>query len=153
MTHHSNFGRKLAMTLSRLIRTTALLLVAVLLSDSVAFAAKKPVDPAVMKAKILAHGVGQGVRVTFADKTETKGLIVAIDDRTFTLRTRKTAEERQIEYAQLTGVHKDHLSRGQKVGIAVGVVAGVAVILGVIVAVQWDKGFNFKTIDVPAPVR
>jgi hypothetical protein len=139
------------MTLSRLIRTTALLLVTVLLSDSFAFAAKKPVDPAVMKAKIEARGVGQGVRVTFADQNEVKGLIVAIDERTFTLRPRKSADVRQIEYAELTGVHHDHLTRGQKVGITVAVVAGVIVVVAVALTVSFER--SFKNFDVPAPMK
>ena len=141
------------MNLSRLFRTTALLLVAVLLSHNLAFAEKKTIDPAAMKAKIQARGVGQGVRVTFDDKTEVKGLIVAIDDRSFTLRPRKSADVRQIEYAQLTGVHRDHLSRGQKVGITVGVVAAAAVILAVVFVVHFDRSFNFRTFDTPAPAR
>ena len=66
------------MTLSRLIRLTALLLIPALLSNTLAFAAKKPVDPAAVKAKIAARGVGQGVRVTLADNSEARGLIVSI---------------------------------------------------------------------------
>lgn len=122
------------MALCQLFRTTAMLLVGVLLCNSVAFAAKKTVDPSVMKAKIQAHGVGQGVRVTFADKSEAQGLIVAIGDRTFTLRPKGSTEVRQIEYAQLTGVHNDHLSRGQKVAITAGVVsAGLVAVVVVII--------------------
>ena len=120
------------MTLNRLFRFAAMLLVATLLSDSLTFAAKKPADPAVMKAKIQARGVGQGVRVSLSDKTEAIGLIVAIGDRSFTLKPKKSAEVQQIEYAQLTGVHNDHLTRGQKVGITVAIVAGAIVIFAVV---------------------
>ena len=126
------------MTLKRLYRLAAMLLVPFMFSSSYAFAAKKPADPAVMKAKIEARGVGQGVRVVFADKTEATGLIAAIDDHSFTLKPKKAADVQQIEYAQLTGVYHDRLTRGQKVGITVGIV-GVAV---AIIAVVFIHKFN-----------
>jgi hypothetical protein len=66
------------MDLSRLARMTAILLIPALLSNNLAFAAKKPVDPVAMKAKVQARGVGQGVRVNMAGGTETKGVIVSI---------------------------------------------------------------------------
>ncbi len=135
------------MTLSRLFRFTAMLLVPALLWNSFAFAAPKVADPVAMKAKIQARGVGQGVRVTFADKSEAKGLIMAIGDHSFTMKPRKSDDVRQIDYAQITGVHNDHLSRGQKVGIVVGVVA-VAICAIVIVAVHdFNKSFNFRTLS------
>jgi hypothetical protein len=122
MTHYRSFS------------LAAKVLVAVLLSNSLAFAAKRPADPAAMKAKIQARGVGQGVRVNLADHTETKGLIVAINDLSFTVRPKNSADVRQIEYAQLTGVHNEHLSRGQKVGITVVVIAaGIGITAAVFV--------------------
>ncbi len=123
------------MTFSRLFRFAAMLLVPALLSNSLAFAAKKPADPAVMKAKIQTRGVGQGVRVTLADKTEAKGLIVAIGDQSFTLKPGKESPDlRQIEFAQVTGVHNDHMTRGQKIGIGFGVFAAGVVITAVVLA-------------------
>ena len=122
------------MTLSRMFRLVAILLVAALLSNSLAFAAKKPADPAAMKVKIQARGVGQGVRVTLADKTEAKGLIVAIGDQSFTLKPGKSPDVRQIEFTQLTGVHGDHLTRGQKIGIGFGVFAAGVVITAAVIA-------------------
>jgi hypothetical protein len=130
------------MNFSRLFRLAAMLLVPALLSNSVAFAAKKPADPAVMKAKIQARGVGQGVRVTLADQTEAKGLIVAIGDQTFTLKPKKSREARQIEFAQITGVHNDHLTRGQKVGITVGVTATAIAIFAIVLVVKFDNSFK-----------
>ncbi len=120
------------MTFSRIFRLAALLLVPALLGNSPAFAAKKPADPAVMKAKVQIHGVGQGVRVTLADNSEARGLIVAIGDQSFTLKPGKSAHVRQIEFAQVTSVHRDRLSRGQKIGVGFGVfAAGVAIVAAV----------------------
>ena len=64
------------MTLSRFVRLTAILLIPAMFSNNLAFAAKNPVDPASVKAKLQSRGVGHGVRVTMADNTEAKGLIV-----------------------------------------------------------------------------
>jgi len=140
------------MTLSRLFRLAAMLLVPALLNNSFAFASKKPLDPSVMKAKIQTRGVGQGVRVTLADKTEAKGLIVAIGDQSFSLKPRKSSDVRQIEFAQITGVHNDHLSRGQKVGITVGIVAGAVVILAVAFTISFRNSLN-RPIYLSVPAR
>ena len=131
------------MTLSRWFRSSAMLLVFVLLSNSFAFAGKKDPDPGVMKAKIQARGVGQGVRVSLADQSEAKGLIVAIDDRSFTLRPKKSPDLRQIDYAQLTGVHNDHLTRGQKVAIVAGIAGAGIGIFAILVIHDLNKPWGW----------
>ena len=123
------------MKFSRMIRVTALLLIPAVLSSSFAFAAKKPVDPAAMKAKIEMRGVGNGVKVTFADNTEVKGLIISIGDQSFSVKTRHADQPQEIQYAQLTGVYKDKASMGEKVGIVVAV-AGVAIVITALVFVH-----------------
>jgi hypothetical protein len=115
-----------------------MLLVSALLSNSLALAAKKPVDPAVMKARIQARGVGQGVRVTLADTTEVKGLIVAVGEHSFAVKAKKADQPREIEYTQITGVYRDKLTRGQDVAITVGVVAGAIVIISVVLLIKFD---------------
>lgn len=122
---------------SRLFRFVAILLVPALLSNNLAFAAKKPADPAVIKAKIQGRGVGQGVRVTLNDQTDVKGTIVTIGDQSFALKLKKVDEPREIQYAEITGVHNERLTRGQKVGIVVGVVAGVIVAVAVAFTVSF----------------
>jgi hypothetical protein len=129
--------------LSRLFRPAATLLVPVLLSNSLVFAAKKPADPAVMKAKIQARGVGQGVRVTLADRTEVKGLIVSVGEQSFAVKAEKADKPQEIEYAQLTGVHNDKPTRGQTVGIVVAVVAVWIIVIAVVVTKEFKKGGYF----------
>jgi hypothetical protein len=119
-------GGRRVLTLSRLIRFTAILLIPAMLANSLASAASKPVDPAVMKAKVQARGVGQGVRVTLADKTEVKGLIVSIGEQSFTVKPKHADQPQEIQFAQLTGVHKDKMSTGTKVIIVVAI-AGAAI--------------------------
>jgi hypothetical protein len=125
------------MTLSRLARFTAILLISALLTNSLAFAAK-PVDPAAMKAKVQARGVGQGVRVTLTDKTETKGLIVSIADQSFALKVKGADQPQEIQFAQVTGVHNDKMGTGTKVIIVVAVV-GVAIAITAAVIVSRFK--------------
>jgi ABC-type phosphate transport system permease subunit len=135
------------MTLSRLARFTAMLLISVLWLNTLDVAAAKPVDPAAMKAKVQSRGVGQGVRVTLADKSEAKGVIVSIGDQAFTVKPKGAAQPQEIQYAQVTGVHGDKMGTGTKVIIVVAI-AGATI--GIIAAV-WVHKFNngFKNITFP----
>jgi hypothetical protein len=123
---------------SRLFRIAAILLIPALLSNNLALAAKKRADPAAIKAKIQTRGIGQGVRITLNDQTNVKGTIVAIRDQSFALKLKKEDEPREIQYAEIIGVHNDRLTRGQKVGIAVGVVAGFIIVVAVVATVKFD---------------
>ena len=111
------------MTLSRAFRSIAVLLISVLWMNFLVASAAKPVDPAVMKARVQARGVGNGVRVTLADNTEAKGVIVSISAQSFMLKAKHSDQPREIEYAQLTGVHKDKMGAGTKVIIIVAIAA------------------------------
>jgi hypothetical protein len=126
------------MRFTRFVRLTAILLITAMLSNHLAFAAKKPIDAAAVRAKLDARGVGQGVRVTLSDNTEAKGLIVSIGDRSFLVKPKGAAQPPEIQYAQITGVHKDKMGTGTKVAIVV-VIAGAAI--GIIAAVAVHK-FN-----------
>jgi len=127
------------MTLSRLLRFTAMFLIPALLSNSLAFAAKRPVDPVVMKAKIQARGVGEGVRVVLADKTEAKGLIASIGEHSFAVKARNADQPREIEYAQVTGVHSAKMTTGQKIGLGVGIFGAAVIITAIIFTHELDK--------------
>jgi hypothetical protein len=120
------------MNFSRLGRLTAAFLISTLLSNSFAFAEKKPVDPAAMKAKVQARGVGHGIRVTMADSTETKGVIVSIGEQSFTVKPKGAVQPQEIQYTQVTGVHNDKMGTGTKVIIVVAI-AGAA--LGITAAI------------------
>jgi hypothetical protein len=135
------------MKFSRMIRVTAMLLIPAVFYNSPAFAAKKPVDPAAMKAKVEMRGVGNGVKVTFADNTEVNGLIISIGDQGFSVKTKRADQPQEIQYAQLTGVYKDKASTGEKVGIVVAV-AGVAIVITVLVFAHLFRTSFPKTIPI-----
>jgi hypothetical protein len=124
-----------------------MLLISALLSNNLAFAAKKvPDDPAVLKAKIQARGVGQGVRVTLNDATEVTGMVVSIGDQSFAIRPKKKgAQPQEIAYAQLTAVHKDKLTRGQRIATTVIIVSAGIAIVAVIATIDWDHSFKSKS--------
>ena len=128
------------MQCSRLVRAFAVLVVSTMLIDNVAYSAVKA-NPEAMKAKIVARGEGQDVRVTLADKTQVKGFIVSIHEQDFVLKTKGPGEPRTIEYAQVTGVHRGHMSTAAKVGI--GVAVGFVGILAVgLIAMASSGGFG-----------
>jgi hypothetical protein len=132
------------MQFSLSMRSTALLLATAVLGNAIGYAAQKPVDVTQVKAKIVARGVGQGVRVVLVDKSEQKGLIVSIGDQSFSLKPKGTAPAMDISYSQITGVHRDKLSTGQKVGITVAIVAAVVAVVAIVLVVEW-KTHPIKT--------
>ena len=130
------------MTLSRMVRFAALLLIPLLAINSMAVAAPKPMDAGAMKTKIQSRGVGQGVRVTLADHTDAKGLIVSISDRSFVLKPKGADPVREIAYDQITGVHRDKLSTGQKVTIGVVIFGAAVGITAAVLVVSFDHSFK-----------
>jgi hypothetical protein len=136
------------MNLSRLARLTAVLFIPALLSNNnFAFAAKRPVDPAAMKAKVQARGMGQGVRVTKADNSETKGVIVRIGEQSFTVTPKGSTQPQEIEYAQVTGVHNDKMGTGTKVIIIVAIAGAAIGIIAAILVHDFNSSFP-KTIPI-----
>jgi len=121
------------MTIVRLVRFTAMLLIAVLMLNNLGFAAKRPPDPGTMKGKVQEHGVGRGVRVTLTGNSEAKGLIVSIGEQSFMLKSKDADQPREIQYVQVTGVHNDRLTTGQKVGIGVAIFGTAIVITAVVI--------------------
>ena len=124
------------MRFSLAIRCTALLLIPALLANNLAFAATRPVDPAAVKAKLATRGTGTAVRVTLADNTQARGFIVSIGDQSFALKSKGADQPREIQYAQVTGVHGTGLPTAAKIGIGVAIGVG-AVALGTYIA--WKK--------------
>ncbi len=121
------------MTSHRILRNVALLLVPSLLIPETAFASTKPLDAATAKAQIQERGIGSGVTVNLADKSEVSGMIVAIGEDNFTLRPKGASESKAIEYAQVTRLRNDKLSKGKKTAIVLGIVAAgvtTAVVIG-----------------------
>ena len=129
------------MIVFRFFRMMALILIATVLGNQFAYASK-PTDPAAMKAKVEARGVGQGVRVVLADKTEQKGLIVSIGETSFLVKPKGAAEPVEVSYARVTGVHRDKLSTGAKVAITAAIVGGAIGIVAIVLTIKLKHDFG-----------
>jgi hypothetical protein len=70
-------------------------------------------------------------------------MIVSIGDQSFALTpNKKNSQPREIAYAQLTAVHKDKLSRGQKIAATVIVVSAGIAVVAVIATIHFDHSFQ-----------
>ncbi len=123
------------MKLKHVTQFIALLLILVLFSNSMAYAAKKPLEAATVRNMIAQRGVDQWVRVTLADNTEAKGMIASIGDVSFGLTPKGADRPQYIPYGQVTGIHRYGLSKGAKIGICAGT-GGVIVIVLALIAIQ-----------------
>jgi len=118
----------------RLICTIAAILVVALLSCGLVLASRKSPGPAVMKASLQQHGLGNDVRLTLADKTEVRGLIVGIGERSVSVREKHAGRSRELPYAQLIGVHSNRLSTLQLVGLGLVLVEAAIFAAAMIIA-------------------
>jgi hypothetical protein len=130
------------MTLNRITQFIALLLIPALLSNSMAYAAGKPLDSATVKEKIAERGVGRAVGVVLADNAEINGIIVSIGNQSFALKSEGVDQPQSIQYTeitriQFTGIHRHRhgLSRGARIGILAGL-GGTALIVGFVLFVN-----------------
>jgi hypothetical protein len=134
------------MRLSRLARIWVLLLISTLVSNDIAFAARKPLDASAVKAKIASRGLGQNVKVTKLDKTQIAGTIIGIGEQSFALRAKAGAQPEEVPYTEVSEVHNSgHLSTGAKIGIGVGIAAAVIGIVALVFIHNFRSGFP-KTI-------
>ena len=113
-----------------------LLVTALVFNNSVAFAAASAGTPQIAGAQgqaarvrtaVEKRGVGEmsRVKVTLNNKTQVKGYISKIDETSFGVTDIRTRQSTTIPYADVEKVGGPGLSKGAKIGIAVGV--GVAV--------------------------
>ena len=90
--------------------------------------AKKQVgQKAKIRMEVERRGVGEQsrVRIMLKDKNEVKGYISQLDADSFQVTDKKGGQARTIEYADVERVRGPGLSRGAKIGIAVGVAGAV----------------------------
>ena len=84
-----------------------------------------------IKANILKRGTGEKkrVRVKMLDGTKMKGYISQAGEDSFSLTDSKTKQTTAVAYRDVAQVKGGGLSKGAKIGIAVGIGAAVAVIV------------------------
>jgi len=117
-------------------RTLSVLLVALLVFSSTAFADQSAVTPQVAKVKAEVQKRGSGekskVRVTLASGTMLKGYIGKIEESSFDVNDAKTGKATAVPYTDVQKIQGSGLSTGWKVTIVVIVaVAVVAAVFGI----------------------
>ena len=86
--------------------------------------------------------MGQGIRVTLADKSEVKGLIVSIGDQSFAVKQKDAEKPVDVEYAQVTTVHNKKLTKGQKVGIGIAVFGTAVIVTAAVIGIEFCRSWG-----------
>ena len=104
----------------------ALLLIVILLSNTIAYAAPKPLTPAETKLKIEKFGVNHYVRVVEGNGIDLHGRILAVNDQSFQMQLWNQPQPTDIRYDQVTELHNLGWTKG-KTAILVG---GLGAVVG-----------------------
>jgi hypothetical protein len=125
---------RIPMTLdSRPLRLLALALIFSLAATTFVDAASPtvPIDSSIIHQKLVARGVGKGIKVTEIDGTVVKGTLVSIDDESFQVTPRSSTQPTRIPNSQVSKIGRDGMSTGAKIGI--GVAIGTTVVIVAII--------------------
>ena len=87
-----------------------------------------------VKAAVVELGVGQATRVSIKlkDKTTLAGYISEIADNSFAVTDLNSAVTTTVAYPDVVQVKGNNLSTGAKVAIAVGIIAGIIIVLYIV---------------------
>jgi len=108
------------------LRISSLLALAMLINSQFTLAqAQQEKSPEQVRAEVVKRGTGEKakVKVKLRQGSEVRGYVTKSDADTFDVRD-KTGKSITIAYADVVSVKKPGLSRGAKIGIATGAVAG-----------------------------
>ena len=118
----------------RLFRPVSLALVFAVTTTSFgnASATEAPIDSANLQQKLVARGIGKGVKVTEVDGTVVKGILVSIDADSFQITPKGATQPTRISNSQVHKFSKDGLSTAGKIGVGVAIGFGILAVLGII---------------------
>ena len=91
-----------------------------------------PIDSANLQQKLVARGIGKGVKVTEVDGTVVKGTLVSIDEDSFQITPKGATKPTRVPNTQVHKVGNDGLSTAGKIGVGVAIGFGVLLVLGII---------------------
>ncbi|MFZ0636626.1 MAG: hypothetical protein WA755_18030 [Candidatus Acidiferrales bacterium] len=132
-------------------KTVALLMVTLLISNNFAFAGQAEPAPAApqaqtpgtsqskkMKDQVQKRGVGEQsrVKVTLASGSVVRGTITKIEDASFAVTDKMTSQTTTISYSDVQKIQGPGMSRGAKIGISVAIVVVAATVVAVVIAVK-----------------
>ena len=91
-----------------------------------------------VRKEVEKRGAGEKsrVKIKLTSGTEVKGYISKIEEASFTVTDKKSGQAKTISFAEVRKVQGPGLSKGAKIGIAVGVTAGVVAAAAIVVLVS-----------------
>lgn len=92
-----------------------------------------PIDSANLQKKLVARGIGKGVKVTEVDGTVIKGILVSIDADSFQITLKGATQPTRLSNAQVHKFSNDGLSTAGKIGVGVAITFGILLVLGIVV--------------------
>jgi hypothetical protein len=118
----------------RLFRPVSLALIFVVTTTSFSNAAATdtPIDSATLQQKLVARGIGKGVKVSEVDGTVVKGILVSIDADSFQITPKGAAQPTRVSNTQVHKFSNDGLSTAGKIGVGVAIGFGILLVLGII---------------------
>ena len=118
------------MSISPAFRVLSLALISSVVATSSGNAASPTVraDSSIIHQKLVARGIGQGIKVTEIDGTVVKGTLVSIDDESFQVTPKTATQPTRISISQVSKIGKDGMSTGAKVGIGIAIGATVVIV-------------------------
>jgi hypothetical protein len=118
----------------RLFRPVSLALVFAVTTTSFgnAAATETPIDSANLQQRLVARGIGKGVKVTEVDGTVVKGILVSIDADSFQIAPKGATQPTRVSNSQVHKFSNDGLSTAGKIGVGIAIGFGILVVLGII---------------------
>ena len=96
-----------------------------------------PVESSIIHQKLMARGIGKGIKVTEIDGTVVKETLVSIDDESFQVTPRMATQPTRISNSQVSRIGKDGMSTGAKIGI--GIAIGATAVIAAL-AIDFARG-------------
>jgi hypothetical protein len=87
----------------------------------------------------LGAGVDAKISVKLRNKTKLKGYVSRIEEDAFVIADAKTSAETRVAYGDITQVKGHNLSTGAKIAIAIGIAAGVIVLVMYIIILSGTR--------------
>ena len=97
-----------------------------------AAATDAPIDSASLQQKLVARGIGKGVKISEVDGTVVKGTLVSIDADSFQITQKGATQPTRVSNTQVHKFSNDGRSTAGKIGIGVAIGVGVLLVLGII---------------------
>jgi hypothetical protein len=97
-----------------------------------AAATDTPIDSADLQKKLVARGIGKGVKIAEVNGAVVKGTLVSIDADSFQITPKGATQPMRVSNTQVHKFSNDGLSTAGKIGVGVAIGFGILLVLGII---------------------